>query len=56
MMSLLDKLKEENKLTRNLQTKVKMQELEIKTLLDCVETMRKSLVEKTEKQVDNTSA
>ena len=49
MITLLDKLKEENRVNRELETKVKMQELEIRTLVDCVETLRQTLVDKTEK-------
>lgn len=53
MTSLLDKLKEENKITNELQSKVKMQEIEIRTLIDCVENMRQSLVDKTDKSQIN---
>ena len=49
MTSLLDKLKEENKITNELQGKVKMQEVEIRTLIECVENLRQSLVDKTQR-------
>lgn len=50
MTSLLDKLKEENKITRELSSKVKIQEIEIRTLIECVENLRISLVDKTERE------
>lgn len=40
MTSLLEKLKEENNVSNELQSKVKMQEIEIRTLIDCVESLR----------------
>ena len=49
MTSLLEKLKEENNVSNELQSKVKMQEIEIRTLIDCVESLRQTLVDKTEK-------
>ena len=49
MTSLLDKLKEENKIINELQGKVKMQEVEIRTLIECVENLRQSLVDKTQR-------
>ena len=40
MRHLLDKLKAENQLATDLQLKVKTQEIEIKTLVECVENLR----------------
>ena len=40
MRQLLDKLKSENQLANDLQLKVKTQEIEIKTLVECVENLR----------------
>lgn len=49
MSTLLDKLKEENRINTELQSKVKMQEVEIRTLIECVESLRQTLVDRTEK-------
>ena len=50
MRQLLDKLKSENQLANDLQLKVKTQEIEIKTLVECVENLRQNLVQTTERE------
>lgn len=44
MQSLLNKLREENTRSKSLVSQVKSQEVEIKTLLNCVENLRKQMM------------
>lgn len=44
MQNLLNKLREENTRSKSLVSQVKSQEVEIKTLLNCVENLRKQMM------------